>query len=397
MTHGSANAGGLSAQSLSLPKAYLDPQTGKLFVADRSNNRVLIYNSLPTSNYTAADVVIGQPDMVSNVRNNGGISAHSMYYPYSVNTDGQRLLISDYFNSRVLLYNEIPTTNGVSADVVLGQNSAVALYPGSTANKLDLPPIAQFVGNRIMVMDYGNSRVLFYPTGPQHGTFASPGAFTASSDINLSLGADDAKDVLVSENADLSGATWQPFDASYAFTLSSGDGPKTVYVKYRDYANYEGSALSAATTLDTGAPTGAININSGALLTNSKDTTLTLSATDTLTSVTHMKLSESATFVGASWEAYATSKAFTLSSGDVLKTVYAKYKDSADNESDTYSSTITLDTTRPTIKITDIGLIDNVPDKTPLYYYFTSQTPHFKGTICIKSNATKRIHAVSSY
>jgi len=186
--------------------------------------------------------------------------------------------------------------------------------------------------------------------------------------------------MMLSEDPAFIGASWETYSATKAFTLSSGDGEKTVYVKYRDAFETESSAYSDTITLDTTGPIGAISINGGALLANSKNTVLTISATDTLSPVTQMMLSESATFDSASWEAYATSKAFTLSSSNGTKTVYAKYKDAAGNESEKYSATITLDTVKPAIKITDIGLIDNVPDKTPLYYYFTSQTPHIKGT-----------------
>ena len=42
----------------------------RLFVTDLGNNRVLIWNSIPTSNGAAADVEIGQPDMTSSIANN---------------------------------------------------------------------------------------------------------------------------------------------------------------------------------------------------------------------------------------------------------------------------------------------------------------------------------------
>ncbi len=42
---------------------------GKLYVADYHNNRVLIYNSFPAADTPAADIVVGQSDMVSNYRN----------------------------------------------------------------------------------------------------------------------------------------------------------------------------------------------------------------------------------------------------------------------------------------------------------------------------------------
>jgi len=378
MTSNTANNGGVSDHSLNSPQS-VHVKNGKLYIADTSNQRVLIFNTIPTTDFASADVVIGQPDMVSNVLNNGGIGNKTLNLPIDVFVDElNNVVISDYYNSRALIFNGTPTTNFAEATAVVGQTDFNSSKVGAYNYGFSMVRSAYIADRKLYVADGWGDRILGFALGPQNGN-VSLGAYVNSSNINLSLSADDAKDVKVSENANLSGATWQPFDASYAFTLSSGDGAKTVYVKYRDFANYEGSVLSAATTLDTGAPTGTVSINGGTVLTNSQNATLTLSATDATTSVTQMMFSESATFTGASWGAYATSKVFTLSTGDVLKTVYVKYKDAAGNESEAYSSTITLDTTIPTIKITDLGLIDNVPDKTPLYYYFTSQTPHIKG------------------
>ncbi|MDD3887527.1 MAG: Ig-like domain-containing protein [Patescibacteria group bacterium] len=95
------------------------------------------------------------------------------------------------------------------------------------------------------------------------------------------------------------------------------------------------------------APTStSIAINSGASYTNTTAVTLNLSASS---DAYQMMVSESATFVGASWETYATSKNFTLSSGDGTKTVYVKYRDKLLSESTGISSTIILDETKPTV------------------------------------------------
>ena len=40
-------------------------QNGRLYVADTQNNRVLIYNQIPTANGASADVVLGQPDFTT--------------------------------------------------------------------------------------------------------------------------------------------------------------------------------------------------------------------------------------------------------------------------------------------------------------------------------------------
>ena len=51
-------------------------------------------------------------------------------------------------------------------------------------------------------------------------------------------------------------------------------------------------------------------------------------------------------------EAYATTKSWTLSTGDGLKSVYVKFKDAAGNWSNPVSDSITLDTIPPTITVT---------------------------------------------
>src|SRR6201999_4188827 len=47
--------------------------------------------------------------------------AATLSFPRYAFSDGKRLFIADGGNDRVLVYNTIPTTNGVSADVILGE------------------------------------------------------------------------------------------------------------------------------------------------------------------------------------------------------------------------------------------------------------------------------------
>src|SRR5690606_6902695 len=61
-----------------------------------------------------------------------------------------------------------------------------------------------------------------------------------------------------------------------------------------------------------------------------------------------MQVSESASFAGASWEAASASRAFELTAGDGVKTVYVRFRDTAGNTTGSYNDTISLDTTPPT-------------------------------------------------
>ena len=90
-----------------------------LLLADTRNNRIPIWNSLPTSN-RPPDLVLGQPNFYSNAP---GTSRDKLRWPVSVATDGQRVIVADTYNHRVLIRNQFPTRNGETADRVLGQDS----------------------------------------------------------------------------------------------------------------------------------------------------------------------------------------------------------------------------------------------------------------------------------
>lgn len=142
---------------------------GKLIVTDYTNNRILIYNSVPTSNYAAADVVIGQPNMTSNAVNQGGsVAANTIQGAGPVDSDGTRLFVTDYDNNRVLIFNHIPTSNNASADVVIGQPNFTTNSTGTTRSKLNEPWGVEYdpLSGKLFIVDYGNSRVLIYNQVP---------------------------------------------------------------------------------------------------------------------------------------------------------------------------------------------------------------------------------------
>ena len=166
------NTGGVSAKSLFGPSTVF-VYRGKMFVADRYNHRVLIFNSIPTSNGASADVVIGQPDMATNIVNYGGVSARSLYNPGDVFTDGTKLVISDSYNNRILIFNSIPTSNYPVADVVIGQpdmTTNVQNYgcpPSSGSGKsLSGPWGVLIVSNRLLISDRNNNRVMVFNSLP---------------------------------------------------------------------------------------------------------------------------------------------------------------------------------------------------------------------------------------
>jgi len=92
----------------------------RLILADRNNNRVLIWNERPTGN-TTPDLVLGQKDFYSN---NPGTGLDQMNWPVSVSVGGGKLAVTDTYNSRILIWNSFPTRNGQPADLVINSGSA---------------------------------------------------------------------------------------------------------------------------------------------------------------------------------------------------------------------------------------------------------------------------------
>ena len=192
--------------------------------------------------------------------------------------------------------------------------------------------------------------IVYDSTPPSDGMISINDGESETNDKNVTLRfyVTGASQMMISENADFSGANYEPFEplVSKSYTLSEGDGTKTIYVKYKDTAGNETTeTISASILLDTTAPTNAsILINDGNAFTADKTVALKLSADDAV----EMIVSEKSDFSGATYEAYATSKNFTVSDTDGTKIIYVKFKDALGNETDAISDRIVLDTTAPT-------------------------------------------------
>jgi uncharacterized protein (TIGR03437 family) len=194
--------GACSALSLRAPSGvFLDANNG-LWVADTGNDRVLYYGPI-TGNGQAATIVLGQKSLDGDAQNSYTLNttASTLFAPASVSSDGQHLFVADNFQNRVLIWNSIPTSNGQSADVVVGQKdftsnysntlsttvdanhfaiyhsdlcasngsdstsdpgTTLYMYPDRCAGTLSSPMSAISDGTRLFIADGGNDRVLVY-------------------------------------------------------------------------------------------------------------------------------------------------------------------------------------------------------------------------------------------
>lgn len=75
---------------------------GKLIVADTAQNRIFIWNEMPTTSYQIPDSILGQLNATNTQRNSGGeADASTLLYPSGVWSDGKKLIVANAWNHRV--------------------------------------------------------------------------------------------------------------------------------------------------------------------------------------------------------------------------------------------------------------------------------------------------------
>lgn len=165
-----------SAATLFGPRGATLYADGALAVADTGHHRVLLWNTTPTRDGAAADVVLGQPAFDREGRNAlGDVAADTLNVPTGVapwpSPSGDGLVVADTWNNRVLVWHRRPTRSGTPADLVLGQADFTGGVPNrggpARADTLHWPAAALVIGGALVVCDTGNRRVLLWHTLPQ--------------------------------------------------------------------------------------------------------------------------------------------------------------------------------------------------------------------------------------
>lgn len=169
---------------------------------------------------------------------------------------------------------------------------------------------------------------------------------TNNRNATLSLFATGATRMQFSTDGSSWGA-WEPYATTRAWTLSAGDGTKTVYVRFGDTSGNLSPVAFDSIILDTVPPTGiSILINGGAAYTANTRLTLTLGATG----ASQVQLRNE----GGNWSAwrdFSTTQTWDVSAVNGVKTVYARFRDIAQNVSAEVSDSIILDTVAPAVTV----------------------------------------------
>ena len=166
--------------------------------------------------------------------------------------------------------------------------------------------------------------------------------YTNKHQVKLSIMAEEASHMMITN---LRGfpppARWEEYNTSSNWTLSGADGYKTVYIKFRDEAGNQSFVASSQILLDTQPPQpGIIRIEGGQTRVKDNQVTLLFNARQ----ANYIMVSNSAKFDdGAYWQEYTDKLDWVLTGGEGYKRVYAKFKDTSENETGIIFAEITVE------------------------------------------------------
>lgn len=248
--------------------------------------------------------------------------------------------------------------SGVAEMCISNTNTCSSWEPYSTSKPWNLTPGD---GEKIVYAWFkdgsgnGNSTpysdsILLDTIGPTGSILINGGTdYTNSTSVTLTLSASDEGSGIYQMRFSNDGSNWSSWEAynpSRIWNLTAGDGIKTVYAQFRDNALNASSNFTDTILLDTTPPTGSIVINGGETYAYNILVNLTLSASDSGSGVSQIRLSNNP---GGPWtepEPFTPSKhnwdlsKYGGNSNPGYKTVYVQYKDSAGNWSDSFSAGI---------------------------------------------------------
>ena len=130
-----------------------------LMLADRGNNRILVWNSAPKSSSTPPDFVLCQ---TSATGTGSGSGLNQCNWPSDlIVTSTGKLLVADTDNNRILVWNALPTLTGQSANYAI--DLGVDAWPWGVWSN----------GTKVVVSATGKSQLKIWNTFPATGTEAS--------------------------------------------------------------------------------------------------------------------------------------------------------------------------------------------------------------------------------
>lgn len=277
----------------------VDPTTGKVFVADRDNHRILRFSATAAyQTFAAAEAVFGQADFVSGQpnRGNGAPSADSLSDPACLSIDAAgRLWVADSGNARVLRFDNASSkpSGTAQADAVIGQAGFTTSAPAdnSTSDWGFAQPVGVAVDHqgRLWVSDAMIPRILRFDNAatlsgdvPANGYLgetegeaeedpSDPTTFDSATVLASSLGAEGG-----GLSVDAAGRLWVADPSNHRVLCFENAAAKANGADADKVFGQAGFLSNDAGDPDTGAPT-ASSMNYPSYVTASPDGTIWVS------------------------------------------------------------------------------------------------------------------------
>lgn len=198
---------------------------------------------------------------------------------------------------------------------------------------------------------------IIHDTIPPSGTFLTinnGSRYINTTSVTLTLAAKDAFQMYVTNTPGCgSEGSWEPYTITRSWILGQTNSQTTVYVKFKDALGNEGACINDTIIHDNIVPTEtSIVINDGAKYTTQTSVSLTIAAKD----ADQMYITNTpGCSANGLWEEYATTKLWNLAETNTNTTVYAKFKDAAENEGSCINAAIVHDDSPPT----DLSILIN--------------------------------------
>ena len=169
--------------------------------------------------------------------------------------------------------------------------------------------------------------------------------------VSLSLRAEGANFMMISNKQNMEGAEWIPFKTAYAWTLEGPEGTHYVHVKFKDHAGNESDIITKMVQSDFAPPKIiGFTINSEAEFCSDPQgqVSLTFNVEDAIEMAISNDHLNDTSAIRPLWEPYKPTKEWVLKGEDGLKIVYGRFKDKAGNITHEYYDKIILDRIPPT-------------------------------------------------
>ena len=158
---------------------------------------------------------------------------------------------------------------------------------------------------------------------------------------------------IAEDNAFSSNSTgWTSYSQNTTYTLSAGEGSRTVYYQLQDADSNTSTITFDAITVDTSTPTGESitlrDITSGSQL-YSDELIVSVEVSGVVGNPAEMQLAQDSAFSSnqTNWLTYQSTTIFTLEAGEGTREVFLRLRDAALNVSQVYSDSIIVDTLSP--------------------------------------------------